>query len=536
MASRTVEQEMAAAANSDDMAGYYGGPHGEITVTAEEARRAIEEAEPVTRVTFAVADRSNEQGALVGALCKARAKFERVEAGRTAEVVTKPKEGRPAGKYSYNYASLADVIDATAEALAENGIAIFQGFEQARGAITILTEIVHESGQWRRTRLTMPVPQNAGPQEIAGSITYGRRYARLAILDLAPSEDDDAADAQKRTQSQRGDVDAEAVVKMRETDPAGAFAEARKLVTAKKGEANNISEPRLKRLLAITREGGWNEASLNRACVDHLGVPANAIPWQAYDLIVELFRGLRMRDMPLPGQKPGQRPSVDDVAAAMAREDAEIADKHLAGDPTQRDGADDPQQREREPGEDDDRDDLPATPSVPQILAAYEPEGGGWLTPQEAWKSAQQALEALRIAHPDAAGLPLSPGDRLNLFKPALNGNRSTGDVAGVVGHHLALPLEQLPACMGSLVARILQAFPVEKPGGEEVLQRLPRDPAGTPSRQLADVLKGLEADGLFDPDTVKRSGEGGKVTKGDLVEAIGLVRDGALGLAGRRG
>jgi hypothetical protein len=431
-------------------------------------------------------DRGGDQAALVKALCAARKKFEKVEAARTAEVVTKPKGDRPAGKYSYNYASLADVIDATGEALADAGLAIFQGFQQQNGgSITIVTELAHEAGGWRKSWLAMPVPQGAGPQEIAGSITYGRRYSRLAMLDLAPSEDDDAAGAQTRVQSQqqRGKSPDE-IVALRDADPAAAFAEARKLVDAKKSAANAISEPKLMRLVAIARESGWNERNIDLACSDHLGVRAAEIPWQAYDLVVELFRGLPLSKLPTVEQAARARAprSGDPREQAIAALDGALADGEAERSLAERHG---PELEGIAPEPAAAEEPAPPASAAPKPVTLDEPP----LSADEAWGGIAKALAARRPEERTA----ITPEQRLDLFKPALNG----------------------------------QACPVQKAGQQEALLQVSRAmESGAKGKFIGEVLHALERDGVISEEDVKHSNGADKpATRQDAIAALELAR-----------
>ena len=50
---------------------------------------------------------------------------------------------------------------------------------------------MHESGQWIRTWVKIPV-QKLTAQEIGTAVTYGRRYSLAAIAGIAQHDDDGA--------------------------------------------------------------------------------------------------------------------------------------------------------------------------------------------------------------------------------------------------------------------------------------------------------------------------------------------------------
>jgi len=97
------------------------------------------------------------------------------------------------GKFSYTYASLADILKAVQPVLTEHGFAINQSVEPVEdGRIGIYTSIVHESGG-QMTYGPLPMPVTNDPKAVGSAITYGRRYALAAALGIATEEDTDAA-------------------------------------------------------------------------------------------------------------------------------------------------------------------------------------------------------------------------------------------------------------------------------------------------------------------------------------------------------
>lgn len=119
-----------------------------------------------------------------------------------------------AGKTSVNphfkskYADLAEVWDACRKPLSDNKLSIIQA-PSAKGAeVSISTMLMHSSGQFIISALTM-LARDAGPQAIGSCITYGRRYSLMAIVGVAPDDDDGNAangrplsDEEKRKQDE----------------------------------------------------------------------------------------------------------------------------------------------------------------------------------------------------------------------------------------------------------------------------------------------------------------------------------------------
>lgn len=95
--------------------------------------------------------------------------------------------------YGSMYADLADLIEATKEALSRNGIALIQSPRLTGQKVGVTTLIVHESGEWLRDELQMPAAQRErfDAQSVGSGITYARRYAYQSLLNIAGEDDDD---------------------------------------------------------------------------------------------------------------------------------------------------------------------------------------------------------------------------------------------------------------------------------------------------------------------------------------------------------
>lgn len=126
-------------------------------------------------------------GKLADALAKAQAEFRAIKKDKTAKV--RMKAG---GEYSYNYADLSSVIDATKEALSKNGLAIMQPVEFQGERLVLHTKLLHSSGEMQSCFWPLPAPHTPA-QEMGSALTYARRYSMSAILGVASEDDDDGA-------------------------------------------------------------------------------------------------------------------------------------------------------------------------------------------------------------------------------------------------------------------------------------------------------------------------------------------------------
>ena len=114
---------------------------------------------------------------LATALAKAQAKIE----GAT--------KGKVNSHFKSRYADLAQVWDAIRGPLTENGLSVVQApMTTPEGAI-LRTMILHSSGQWIAS--TYPVnPVKNDMQGIGSATTYARRYSLMAMVGVAPEDDD----------------------------------------------------------------------------------------------------------------------------------------------------------------------------------------------------------------------------------------------------------------------------------------------------------------------------------------------------------
>jgi hypothetical protein len=113
----------------------------------------------------------------------------RVTKGETANVQTKTGH-----RYSYQYASLADIHAAVLPVLSRHGLAwTTMPTIREDGRYVLHCELAHVSGESRTCE--MPLPSMCTPQELGSALTYARRYALCSIVGIAPDEDDDGAAA-----------------------------------------------------------------------------------------------------------------------------------------------------------------------------------------------------------------------------------------------------------------------------------------------------------------------------------------------------
>ena len=131
------------------------------------------------------------------ALAAAQAEYPEIAKARTAE----------AGKFSYDYADIADILTAVRPVLAKHGISITQPTRIEGDALVLITQLRFRSasGESEMIESQYPVCKASGAhQEMGKALTYSRRYALCSLICVAPArEDDDGQGAAKAAAPER---------------------------------------------------------------------------------------------------------------------------------------------------------------------------------------------------------------------------------------------------------------------------------------------------------------------------------------------
>ena len=101
------------------------------------------------------------------------------------------------------YADLGSIIEAARPVMAKNGLTFSQLVYRDETGIGVETVLMHASGEWISSRLSVEVGEERGKStaQVAGSvITYLRRYALAAILGIYADEDTDGNGHEKQPQ------------------------------------------------------------------------------------------------------------------------------------------------------------------------------------------------------------------------------------------------------------------------------------------------------------------------------------------------
>ncbi len=91
--------------------------------------------------------------------------------------------------FKSKYVALDGVIDAVSDALRAEGIAIMQMTDIEDARTVLNTRLIHESGEWLGSRYPVH-PVKSDPQGEGSALTYARRYSLMALVGIAPEDDD----------------------------------------------------------------------------------------------------------------------------------------------------------------------------------------------------------------------------------------------------------------------------------------------------------------------------------------------------------
>jgi len=115
------------------------------------------------------------------------------------EGAKKTSENTVAANVKRKYADLSSVWDACRAPLSENGLSIVQFTDGGPSDVTVITRLIHASGQWLESSLTVRATK-PDAQGLGSAITYGRRYSLMAMVGIAPEDDDGQAACQPAEQ------------------------------------------------------------------------------------------------------------------------------------------------------------------------------------------------------------------------------------------------------------------------------------------------------------------------------------------------
>lgn len=115
--------------------------------------------------------------------------------------------------FKNTYADLAEVLNTIKPVLSKHGLSISQwpGYDAETGTVTVLTRIMHASGEWIQGVSGSPSPKK-DPQGIGSAITYLRRYSAASVLGISQEDDDGEAASRRDAKQQQEHADLLSVI------------------------------------------------------------------------------------------------------------------------------------------------------------------------------------------------------------------------------------------------------------------------------------------------------------------------------------
>ncbi|MDH1009970.1 ERF family protein [Pseudomonas nicosulfuronedens] len=132
---------------------------------------------------------------LYAAFAKAQGAFEPIAKNREVEIPIKDKQtGARISSYKFRYADLEEINSKTRKPLSENGLGTMQsiGRSTTTTGTSIFTRLTHAGGACIEDEIPLPSQEKRDIKDYGATVSYLRRYAKTALLDIAADDDLDA--------------------------------------------------------------------------------------------------------------------------------------------------------------------------------------------------------------------------------------------------------------------------------------------------------------------------------------------------------
>lgn len=175
-----------------------------------------------------------------------------------------------------NYADLGSVIAAAKAACAKYGLAVSQPASTTGDNVTVTTVLMHASGQWMSSEMTLPLGKESGRSiaQAAGSIiTYLRRYSLSAMLGIYADEDTDGNGHSEPKPAKKADITHEEVSATHDPQPAPSAEvslETARAMTTSKNEAYGDMTPETLSAVATGIRKAMTKPDITPECMDEL--------------------------------------------------------------------------------------------------------------------------------------------------------------------------------------------------------------------------------------------------------------------------
>ncbi|MDN5514413.1 MAG: ERF family protein [Pseudomonas sp.] len=138
---------------------------------------------------------AEQVAALYAAFAKAQGEFPTIAKNREVEIPIKDKQtGARFGSYKFRYADLEEINSKTRKPLSANGLGTMQiiGKSTMQAGTSIFTRLTHAEGACIEAEIPLPPQDKRDIKDYGAAVSYLRRYAKSALLDIAADDDVDA--------------------------------------------------------------------------------------------------------------------------------------------------------------------------------------------------------------------------------------------------------------------------------------------------------------------------------------------------------
>lgn len=132
---------------------------------------------------------------LYAAFAKAQGDFPPIAKNREVKIDTRDRvTGQKNGSYTFRYADLEEINSKTRKPLSENGLGTMQmiGRSTTTTGTSIFTRLTHSGGACIEDEIPLPSQEKRDIKDYGATVSYLRRYAKTALLDIAADDDLDA--------------------------------------------------------------------------------------------------------------------------------------------------------------------------------------------------------------------------------------------------------------------------------------------------------------------------------------------------------
>lgn len=145
----------------------------------------------IYHATYGTAD---QVAKLYAAFAKAQGEFPPIAKNREVEIPVKDKvTGARTSSYKFRYADLEEINSKTRKPLSDNGLGTMQFISRSTSAVggtSIFTRLVHSEGACIEAEIPLPAAEKQRDiKDYGATVSYLRRYAKAALLDIAADDD-----------------------------------------------------------------------------------------------------------------------------------------------------------------------------------------------------------------------------------------------------------------------------------------------------------------------------------------------------------